>query len=67
MGIKKHVNLNRISTEKLIQELNELLILISSSSLPFKMEEFTRIKAIALELKRRGVITEEVEKVLKEI
>lgn len=67
MAIKKYVNLHRISTEKLKQELNEILKLISSSSSTLNIDEFTRVKAIALELKRRGEITKEVEQVLKEI
>ena len=64
---KKYRNLNRFSSEELEKDLKKLLKLCSSSSSNLNMDEFIRIKAIALELKRRGVMTKEVEQVLKEM
>lgn len=64
---KKYRNLNRFSSEELEKDLKELLKLWSSSSSNLNMEEYAKIKSIALELKRRGIVTKEVEQVLKDI
>ena len=64
---KKYINLHKLSNEKLLQDLEDLLKHWSSSSSNLNRDEFARIKSIALELKRRGIITKEVEQVLKEI
>jgi len=64
---KKYRNLNRFSSEELEKDLKELLKLWSNSSSNLNMEEYAKIKSIALELKRRGVVTTEVEQVLNEI
>lgn len=64
---KKYRNLNRFSSDELEKELKGLLKLMSSSSSKLNIEEYTKIKCIALELKRRGVVTAEVEQVLKDM
>lgn len=64
MASKKYINLHRFSTEKLEQELNDLLVLRSSSSAKLNMDEFAGIKSIALELKRRGIFNKEVKQAL---
>lgn len=64
---KRYRNLSRFSSEELEKDLKKLLKLCSSSSSTPNMDEFTKIKCIALELKRRGVATKEVKKVLEEM
>ena len=67
MPSNKYINLYKLSNEKLKQNLEDLLKLWSSSSSNLDREEFAKIKSIAIELKRRGFITKEVQQVLKDI
>ena len=64
---KIYRNLNRFSSDELEKDLIELFKIRSSSSSNLNMEEYAKIKSIALELKRRGIITKEVKQVLKDI
>lgn len=64
---KKYVNLNRFSSEELEKDLKGLCKIWTSSSSKLSMDEYAKIKSIALELKRRGVVSKEVEQVLKEM